>query len=1012
MIQRHPTLMLSATVRRRTGRAIRLWSLLVVCGTSTALAQYRFDSWTTDNGMPNNSIWALRQTRDGYLWATTSSGLVRFDGVRLTVFDKSNSPGITGNRFSVLHEDRAGNLWAGTEDGGVLRYRDGIFTGWTIKEGLPGNRVDRIDEDSAGVIWIFTDNGIAQWCDGQLVRVEPSLGTTLKNLIQSKDEIFDRYRTGAWQRSAGRWQVFRNGAWRELPLPAQQGGPSFRALRYVSTDTRGRLWYGLSERPEEHYCVDEGRLNIFRTSPDQQSAFYQDRQGRLWTSDKADHINLWKDGKAVRLPRQWLNWNYSVLEDREGNIWLGTYDRGLLRMVEQVISFLQLPGNPRERYVYPLMEDRAGNVWISAGEAGLMRYADGRFTHFPLLGATGQADLSSLYQDRDDSIWVGTYKYGIARLRDGVFRTDQTLSAQIKGRVDIIHRDRAGDLWFGGQTGLHRLEDNGRLKHYGPADGLASSHVKTLLEDSVGRIWVGGYGGISLWENGKFKNWTEADGMVSNRVISFYEDKDGSVWAGTYDGGLYRLRETASGWKLTRYTTRDGLFTNQVNQILEDDQGFFWIGSARGIYRLRKQELDDFAEGRVSYVSSTHFGKADGLLNIDCTGGFQPSGFKARDGRLWFPTQDGIAIIDPRRIPFNSAPPPVVVEECLLDRKPVPFRQGVRIEPGQESLEISYTGLSLSKSEQIRFRYRLEGLEQNWVEAGTRRTAYYSHIPPGEYFFRVLAANSDGVWNTEGQFLRVVVLPPFYRTWWFLTFAALGGAAAVLLAIGFRLRQLHQRHAQQQAFSRQLIKSQEGERKRIAAGLHDSLGQQLLVIKNWAMIGLNVSNGDGQAREPLDEISATASQAIEEVRAVIYDLRPYQLDKIGLANTIRFMVEKVAAASGIAFRTEIGEIDDLFPLESQVTLYRIVQECVNNIVKHSQATAARVVIERQGHRLNLTIEDNGRGFALEAVGNGTRGGFGLTGLRERVRMLGGRQTIQSVPGGTRIYITIEIEQPQ
>lgn len=626
----------------------------------SSAAQYRFDHWTTDDGLPNNSIWALQQTRDGYLWMTTSSGLVRFDGVRLRVFDKSNSPGITGNRFMALHEDRTGNLWAGTEDGGLVRYRDGVFTNWTTKDGLPGMRVDRIDEDDTGAIWIYTDQGIAVWRAGQLTKIEPMPGTTLKNLVWSKEEYYDRYYTGAWQRGVDGWRVFRNGLWEQLPFPSQITGPSPRLLRYMTEDSRGRLWYGLLDRQDEHYCVEGGRLEVFGVLPYQQyQSFYRDRQGRLYTSDKADGITLWKDGQAIaRLPLQEqedrvvnvsgqsrrqesestpqnLTWNRLIFEDREGNIWLGTYDKGLLRLVEHLIAFLQLPGGSRERYVYPLMEDRAGNVWVSAGEAGLVRYTNGRFTRFPLAESTGATDLSSLYEDRDGSLLVGTYKYGIARLRDGALRIDRDLSARIKGRVDIIHRDRAGYLWFGGQTGLYRLGDDGQLRHFDMADGLPCLHIKTLLEDAAGRLWVGGYGGVSFWQNGKFTNWTQTDGLLSDRVISLYEDRERTIWVGTYDGGLYRLREHQAGWKLTRYTTREGLFTNEVNQILEDDQGFFWIGSARGIYRLRKQELNDFAEGRASFITSTHFGKADGMLNIDCIGGFQPAGFKAHDGRLW-----------------------------------------------------------------------------------------------------------------------------------------------------------------------------------------------------------------------------------------------------------------------------------------------------------------------------------------------------------------------------------------
>lgn len=1029
-------IMPSIAVNVRAGhRVVSLWWLLaVLCAAPVAAqpARYSFDSWTTDNGLPSNSIWALRQTRDGYLWMTTSSGLVRFDGVRLTVFDKSNSPRITGSRFSALHEDRAGNLWAGTEDGGLLRYRDGVFTNWTTKDGLPGIRVDRIDEDDAGAIWVYTDRGIAVWRDGQLTKIEPTPGTTLKNLVWSKEEYYDRYYTGAWQRDADGWQVFRNGGWEPLPFPPPTNDPSPPLLRYMAGDSLGRLWYGMLERPHEYYCVEAGRLSVYGALPDQQQAFYQDRQGRLWASDKAEQITLWKDGQPETLqlqelqedrpvtvsgqsrkqqqsgaPPHSLTWNRLVFEDREGNIWLGTYDKGLLRLVEQVVSTLQLPGSARERYVYPLMEDRAGNTWVSAGESGLMRYADGRFTHFPLADSTGPTDLSSLYEDHDGSLWVGTFKHGIARLRNGVLRIDRDLSARIKGRVDVIHRDRAGRLWFGGQTGLYQLGDDGQLKHYDKADGLASTHIKTLLEDAAGRLWLGGYGGVSLWQDGRFINWTQADGLLSDRVITLYEDRERTMWVGTYDGGLYRLREDAANWKLTRYTTREGLFTNEVNQILEDDQGFFWIGSARGIYRLRKQELNDFAEGRASFITSTNFGKADGMLNTDCTGGFQPAGFKARDGRLWFPTQDGVAVVDPRMVKINPAPPPVVIEECQLDNQPAECRSELKINPGQENLEVHYTGLSLVKSEQIRFRYKMEGLDHNWVEAGGRRTAYYSHLPPGEYTFTVAAANSDGVWNTEGMSLKVAVLPPFYQTWWFVTLALLGAAGLAIYGYRHRTARYRQAQAAQQIFARQLISSQESERKRIAAELHDSLGQHLVIIRNLALMFLQSPTDNGATRQQIEEISAEASQAIGEVKEISYNLRPYQLDRIGLTKAVEALLKKAEAASGVVFKADLDQIDDAFPKESEINFYRIVQESVNNIVKHAGATEAEVWIRRDADRVRLTIRDNGRGFTPSAINSDSRGGFGLIGISERAQLLSGEADIHSAPGqGTTISIKI------
>jgi signal transduction histidine kinase len=363
----------------------------------------------------------------------------------------------------------------------------------------------------------------------------------------------------------------------------------------------------------------------------------------------------------------------------------------------------------------------------------------------------------------------------------------------------------------------------------------------------------------------------------------------------------------------------------------------------------------------------------------------------------------------------------VLIETVTLERSLVDFRNGVRVAPGQRDLEINYTGLSLTKSDQIKFKYKLEGLDVNWVDVGTRRTAYYSYVPPGDYTFTVIAANSDGVWNNQGASLRVVVLAPFYRTWWFITLSLISVAGIGFSVYRYRVAQLRKEHSlkeafsqqmleSQKSFSRQLLESQEGERGRIAAELHDSLGQRLLVIKNWAAMSLMMTPADAPAREQLSEISESASLALEETRQIVYDLRPYQLDKIGLTSTLRFTVEQIAASSGIQITSKIAELDGAFDPNEEITFYRIVQECLNNIVKHSEATAARVLIERDDSSIKLQVTDNGRGFTAGSLDRRKRG-FGLAGMAERARMLGGDYAIESAPGeGATISITIEAAQ--
>ncbi len=421
----------------------------------------------------------------------------------------------------------------------------------------------------------------------------------------------------------------------------------------------------------------------------------------------------------------------------------------------------------------------------------------------------------------------------------------------------------------------------------------------------------------------------------------------------------------------------------------------------QGIYRVNRGQLEDVAAGRIGAVVSTAFGRSDGMLNAECNGGGQTAGVKTRDGKLWFPTQDGMAIIDPEAVPFNPLPPPVVIESGSLDGRPVPLTAGLRLKPNQRGLEIRYTGLSLVKAEQVHFRYKLEALDTQWVEAGARRFAFYPYLPPGHYVFRVIAANSDFVWSKQGAALAIEVLPPFYLTWWFLSLAPMTAIAAAWLAWRRRIAQLQQAHATQLAFSRQLIESQESERKRMAAELHDSLGQHLLVIKNRAAIGVRSAN---QAREQFNEIDASASQAIDEVRQITYNLRPLNLERLGVTSVIEELIEKVASASGIRFSADITPLNGSLSAGEDINLYRIIQESLNNIVKHGQAARASVEIWREGGAINVTVSDDGCGFSPEAP---VRRGLGLTSIAERVRMLGGTHLITSSPGrGTTLTIRI------
>jgi signal transduction histidine kinase len=609
---------------------------------------------------------------------------------------------------------------------------------------------------------------------------------------------------------------------------------------------------------------------------------------------------------------------------------------------------------------------------------------------------------TSLFLDQDGSILVG-YPDQLAFLKNGRFRDLNPALRSIDSKINTMVRDGEGDLWLGGK-GLYRLHHSD-LQHYTSVNGIIIEEVRELLPDSAGGVWAASDDGLLFLKNGQGKIFTESDGLSSNHVLTLYRDKEDILWIGTADGGLNRLENG----RFQHITAQNGLYSDDVRRIFEDRSGFFWLTCSQGISRVRKEQLNAFMRGLVPRVTALHLGKADGFSNIDCTGYGRPNGLQKSDGTLLLPTPDGLAVLDPEKITFDSRPPPVLIESCWLNHQSVSCLDGIRIQPGQEELEIRYTAINFSRPEQTRFRYQLSGLDTDWTEADTRRTAFYSHLPPGHYVFRVIAANSNGVWNRKGQSLAIVVLPPFYRRGWFVILVILSLLNVAWFGHQHRISQLRRQQVAQEAFARQLISIQESDRRRIASELHDSLGQSLAIIRNWALLGSGQLSADAPAKEELEEIKATATDAIREVREIAYNLGPYHLDRAGLAHTIEEMVNRVATASGICFTTELDPCEGVLSREAEMNLFRIAQESINNIVKHSEATKASLTMKREADYIRLTVADNGKGFPPPAtVSSSNKNGFGLVSMIERIRLLNGTWEIHSMPGqGTTIRVSLK-----
>ena len=969
-------------------RVVSICALLCGIAPSTAVAQYRFDALNTSNGLPQNTIRAVHQTRDGYLWLTTFDGLVRYNGARFEVFNKANSKGINSNRFLSLYEDVDGTLWIGTEDGGLTHYANGRFRTYTSDDGLPSNGIQGIRRTSDGELLVVTSAGMARLQGERFEAVSADRYSSAPPL-GIKGPSGD-----IWYRTAPALQRIRDGRITSYPLPPGSTPP-------VYEDRQGRVWMGVF-RGKLWMLKDEA---ITQFSPRDAlptanlTSIYEDREGTMWFGT-ADGLIRFKDGSFTTYTTNdglASNWIVSIKQDREGTLWIGTEDNGVMRVTRKVITTISEKDGLRGKVFYPIIEDRSGSIWV--GNRGVNRIKDGKFTYYPLNLAPeyvrnrrSDAGISSLYEDREGRLWIG-HESGLYKFQDEQFTYDQQMTT--RQWPYAILQDSTGTFWLGFGSHLTRYH-NGEVKEYTSKDGL-QGFVQPIYEDRRGRVWIGSYGGLAQYVDGRLVFLTEKDGLSSNRVRAIHEDADGVLWVGTYDGGLNRYKDG----KFTSYTTKEGLFSNGVFAILEDRRANFWMSSNQGIYRVSKKQLNDFADGKIARIDSVSYGRADGMLNTECNGGRHPSAIKTRDGRIWFPTFDGIAVVDPEAVTFNDTPPPVVIESIVLDRDELDARLPIEVRPGQENLEIHYAGLSFVKPEHTRFKYRLEGLDEDWIDAGNRRVAYFPHLPSGNYVFRVLAANSDGVWSVDGAAVGINVLPPF----WERTDVRAGGLVLLLIGTGVAVRIVSVRRAHRRVEELERAHALHRERERIARDLHDELGSRLTRI---ALLADERHRDDDPSR-----VATAARDAVRTMGELVWSVNARHDTVESFVTYASEFAQQQTDAAGLQCRFDIRPDLDALQLSAETRrhLYLAFKEAVNNAVKHGQASRIDVKMDIVAGEFVLDVIDDGRG--LPEAQEGTRldgsSGNGFDNMRGRMRAVGGALSVDSAAGrGTRLTFRLPV----
>jgi len=775
----------------RRARLVVLLLALLALATPTAaldparvLTQYQNDRWQTEQGLPQSTVQAITETRDGYLWVGTLEGLARFDGIRFTVYDARTNPELGSGSVLGLMQDTDGNLWIARTGAAVL-YKDGHFRIAFGDDVTAGATVWSFAQANDGAVWAATNNGLVRWADGKTRVFHKADGLPTERL---RSVAFGRDGT-LWIGTTGGGLV----SYADGLFHALDPGDGFphAEVRAVVADPAGGVWAATAGGGLAR--VAGGLVKVYTVADglpsNQLSALAVDARGTLW-------IGTWGAGVCRLAAGRFSSLSsagglsgdqiWSLLSDREGSLWIGTWVGGLNRLRDRRFEVFGQPEGLSHDNTRAVLHARDGSIWVATAGGGVNRIVGSTVTAFRTKDGLPSDETSSLCEDRDGSIWIGTNTAGIARFSHG--RITSFGPAQGLPGVDVraILQDRNGTLWAGTMAGLARLE-GGRFVPV-KAPGLTVENLVALFEDRSGTLWLGTAGqGAIRYRNGEFRVLTVGDGLVSNKVMAFYEDARGSLWIGSGGGGLTRLRDN----RLVAIRPKDGLWDGFAQTILEDRAGHLWMTCNRGFFSVPLTELDAFADGRLARVTSVGYGSSDTLRSTTFAGGQSPAGTVDERGRLWFPSFKGLVIVDPVNIPNYSRDLTVRLEEVKVNGVLQAPAATLVVSPGAAALSIRYTVVTLVDADRIRFRCWMEGTPGDWADAGTKHEALYPGLRPGHLTFHVVASADGETWSQPAALLRITIQPYFYQTvsFWLLVAVLAGG----IVITGVRVRILQHR---------------------------------------------------------------------------------------------------------------------------------------------------------------------------------------------------------------------------
>lgn len=980
---------------------------------------YAIETWRADNGLPQNTATAVIQTRPGYIWVGSYNGIAQFDGLRFKVFNSSNTKGLANSRVTSLLEDSRDSIWIGHDNGEVSRHSEGSFTLIKLPAAWDDAPIKDFAEDEHGDVW-----GLNQ--SGEAVRLRDGLIHRPPPLMAENPFVNPRVTRDAARRAF----VVRNGVVAQLTAAGYRlvnfGDPAVRPYYANMTAAHdGQLWVMGEGKVRKwngtNWTADLGGFPQWDASI---MTMLETTSGRLVVGTLQhglfvyDQATGWTQlNRSTGLPQDWV---CSLTEDREGNLWVGT-GGGLALLRERKVTMLSPPDEWQGRPVHSITRTQDGHIWAASEGAGVYRFDGTNWTRYGVAEGLENLFVWSVLADSRQELWVGSWGGGLFRLEQGRFVAQTNLVAPSEPVV-ALKESPAGNLWIGTQgAGLLRLRTNA-IERFATLGGAAAGAVRVIEVGPGGEIWIGTQGdGLGRLKDGQFQSYQMAEGLAENYILSMFCEPDGTLWIGTLDMGLCRFKNGV----FHTISTTAGLPAKTIYHIEDDLLGNLWFNSPSGLFRISKAQLNACADGQSQKLDVLAYGKAEGMTTLAGTGGFTPSGFRAPDGRLWFSTARGIAVINPKAARPNPVRPPVWIEEALVDGQPaiinretaslpgksVKQRNTVILQPGRRQVDVQFTGLSFTSPERVQFKYRLEGLDPDWMEGGSRRRVTYSFLPPGEYTFHVIACNSDGLWSEAGDTLTIVMLPHFWQTWWFKTALLVSGVAAIAGVFFLESRRRLQRKLERIAREREL----ERERARIAQDIHDDLGASLTRIGMLSQSAAGDLDDLPRATSSLNQIYDTARDLTRAMDEIVWAVNPRHDTLDSLTNYIARFAHDFLSAAQIRCRLDAPTQVPELTVRSEVrhNLFLAFKETLNNAVKHSKANEVLVTFELRPAGLKLRVSDNGHGFDPKrrpsATGDRVISGYGMAGIHRRLEQIGGKVEIVSNLGlGTRVELFVPI----